>query len=244
NMMQSTPGSYLAADGVVGPQTWSALLIPVKLGDESLAVQAVNDYFDIGSTQHFTEVTKEHVLKFQRANKSVGLEVSGEVDRLTWKALISGIENSSDARNVMVSRAKRWYDLNIAYNQQGWFEGWRTDCSGLVSMAWNLRDAKGNKISAVTWTLDNYSTPIHPRDLKPGDAVNAAAGHVVLFEKWIDKSQWKFQSYEQANPTADMEHRIYSLFQRNDGTWGRKYANGTVDTHYRNWVALRPNSLK
>ncbi|GHG13010.1 hypothetical protein GCM10017783_26090 [Deinococcus piscis] len=81
----------LGADGVVGPTTWSHLLIEVEKGDANLAVQAVNDYFNIGTTIHYTDVTEREVAEFQRAHVSAGLKVTGKVDRWTWKALIAGV---------------------------------------------------------------------------------------------------------------------------------------------------------
>jgi hypothetical protein len=40
------------------------------------------------------------------------------------------------ARSTMISRAQDWADKHIPYNQGGTYDGYRTDCSGYVSMAW------------------------------------------------------------------------------------------------------------
>jgi hypothetical protein len=40
------------------------------------------------------------------------------------------------ARNTMIARGQSWVDKHVPYNQQGSYEGYRTDCSGFVSMCW------------------------------------------------------------------------------------------------------------
>lgn len=81
---------------------------------------------------------------------------------------------------MMVRRAKVWVDKGIPYNQSAYYEGFRQDCSGFISMAWSL------PVSAVTSTLPQYAkTLTSQNDLLPGDAINNRKignyGHVVLF---------------------------------------------------------------
>jgi hypothetical protein len=98
-------------------------------------------------------------------------------------------------RSVMVSRAQRWVTLGIPYNQASYFEGYRQDCSGLVSMAWDLGT------SAVTSTLRNYATYIYKDQLQPGDVINnqgiGNAGHVVLFKQWLNADRTLFKALEE-----------------------------------------------
>jgi hypothetical protein len=42
------------------------------------------------------------------------------------------------ARSTMISRGQNWVDKHVPYNQGGSYEGYRTDCSGFVSMCWQL----------------------------------------------------------------------------------------------------------
>jgi uncharacterized protein (TIGR03382 family) len=49
------------------------------------------------------------------------------------------------------------------------------DCSGFVSEAWATPQKYG------TWTIQEISTPIQASQLKPGDALNLAGSHIVLF---------------------------------------------------------------
>ena len=97
-------------------------------------------------------------------------------------------------------------DLKIPYSMSDSYEGYRTDCSGFVSMAWGLTDSSGRKVSANTSSLWNYSRRLSsPDELLPGDAVNSStsngvtggANHVVLFVGWIDKSKRIFKAYEE-----------------------------------------------
>ncbi|MEV6107335.1 VCBS repeat-containing protein [Streptomyces sp. NPDC051940] len=115
-------------------------------------------------------------------------------------------------RTEVMSRAKNWYDRDIQYSQTSTAtdpEGDHTycrDCSGFVSMAWHLSaDGMGalttNSLPSVTSTLSNK------RDLLPGDALNNITdGHVVLFAKWINKSEGTFNFYQEANSTMDMSY--------------------------------------
>ncbi|MFB2970221.1 S8 family serine peptidase [Aerosakkonema sp. BLCC-F183] len=98
--------------------------------------------------------------------------------------------------NNILARAKKWVDQGIPYNQSAYYQGYRQDCSGFVSMAWQL------PTSAVTGTLPQYAITLNSKDeLQPGDAINNCGigngGHVVLFVKWVDKAQGKFIAYEE-----------------------------------------------
>jgi hypothetical protein len=100
-------------------------------------------------------------------------------------------------QNDIVRRAKVWVDQRISYDQQGYYQGYRQDCSGFVSMAWGIVNRYGNPESTNTGGLPNYSTTLNSKDeLRPGDAINNRKywndGHVVLFVRWVDKNQGTF----------------------------------------------------
>ncbi len=40
------------------------------------------------------------------------------------------------ARSTIVARGQDWVDKHVPYNQGGSHDGYRTDCSGFVSMCW------------------------------------------------------------------------------------------------------------
>ncbi len=77
----------LAADGVVGPNTWSRLILSVKLGDHGDAVKAAQTELHSPVGGDFGPITDAAVRKFQQDH---GLTVDGEVGPQTWQALVAG----------------------------------------------------------------------------------------------------------------------------------------------------------
>lgn len=88
----------LVDDGIVGRNTWSALISTVRLGDHNLVVEAlqrqlVHKYgYQIAIDGRFGSVeTQPNVVAFQ---ESQGLEPDGIVGQNTWSALLSGTGSS------------------------------------------------------------------------------------------------------------------------------------------------------
>jgi peptidoglycan hydrolase-like protein with peptidoglycan-binding domain len=89
----------LHVDGVVGPQTWGALVIVLARGSTGDAVRGLQEEFRFreqsGGPGHglavdgiFGPKTATAVRSFQQA---LGLTVDGIVGPLTWRALVSGM---------------------------------------------------------------------------------------------------------------------------------------------------------
>jgi peptidoglycan hydrolase-like protein with peptidoglycan-binding domain len=88
----------LAADGIVGPQTWPQLIVQVKKGSTGDAVRGVqevikfHDVSDEGPNVEvdgiFGPITDAWVRGFQTA---VGTASDGIVGPITWRALVSGM---------------------------------------------------------------------------------------------------------------------------------------------------------
>jgi peptidoglycan hydrolase-like protein with peptidoglycan-binding domain len=91
----------LAADGIVGNQTWPALLVQVKRGSRGEAVKAVQSQFQARRGQgsddegtglavdgDFGPKTDAAVRAFQEA---AGLAADGIVGPQTWYALVTGV---------------------------------------------------------------------------------------------------------------------------------------------------------
>jgi len=96
-------------------------------------------------------------------------------------------------RSTMISRAQAWVDAHVPYNQGGYYQGYREDCSGFVSMAWEL------KTSLTTQTLPTVSHPISKGDLQPGDVLLDTAEHVVIFGGWTS-GQSEYMAFEETKP--------------------------------------------
>ncbi|MFF3750077.1 peptidoglycan-binding protein [Streptomyces sp. NPDC002018] len=107
-------------------------------------------------------------------------------------------------RAEIIKRAKRWASARVPYSMaRFWSDGYRQDCSGFVSMAWNLA---GNE---WTGTLARYGVVIDEEDLQPGDMLlfhNPASpvkgSHVTIFGGWADRTRSSYLAYEQAQPHA------------------------------------------
>ncbi|GCD93615.1 hypothetical protein [Embleya hyalina] len=112
------------------------------------------------------------------------------------------------ARSEVLARAEDWFDRGVEYDQQAVApdaEGahdYRTDCSGMVAMAWHLPST-----DFTTDSLDRRSVTdrVDRDDLLPGDALDDTAdGHVVIFTGWIARSAGTFTYIQLANPRTDM----------------------------------------
>lgn len=111
------------------------------------------------------------------------------------------------SRSTILARADRWVKLGVSYSQSAYFEGYRTDCSGYVSMAWALT-SNGRPISLSTASLDapNVSVAITKDALQPGDLIlrpsdqpGASSGHAVIFAGWADQAHTKYYGYHESS---------------------------------------------
>ncbi|MEV0989025.1 peptidoglycan-binding protein [Streptomyces sp. NPDC049949] len=107
-------------------------------------------------------------------------------------------------RTSIITRAKTWLDAKVPYSMSTyWSDGYRQDCSGYVSMAWNLGT------NEWTGSLDKFATKITKDELLPGDMLlfhNPAdptnGSHVVLFGGWVDETRTHYVAYEQTRPNT------------------------------------------
>uniref|UniRef100_UPI003D752058 NlpC/P60 family protein n=1 Tax=Streptomyces sp. WAC 04229 TaxID=2203206 RepID=UPI003D752058 len=99
-------------------------------------------------------------------------------------------------RSEVIDRAKTWVGIGLDYSWTGSHGGYRTDCSGYVSMAWRLSSSLTTDTFAGAGVIESISKG----ELKPGDALlndnSGANGHVVLFEKWANSSHTSYWGYE------------------------------------------------
>ncbi len=125
-------------------------------------------------------------------------------------------------RSEMITRAKTWTNVGVPYSQSDYYGGYRTDCSGFVSMAWKLSD------SLNTNTLDQVSHRIDKDDLKAGDILLRAGVHVAIFEKWADAAHTEYYVYEQTPPKA-VYYKIPYPYYSHDGYLPYRYNNVIED---------------
>lgn len=65
------------------------------------------------------------------------------------------------------------------------------DCSGFISRCWRLPKKYG------TATLPSLCKPLaSAAELRPGDIMNTAGGHVLLFAQWLDEAKTRARFYE------------------------------------------------
>ncbi|MFE1876842.1 peptidoglycan-binding protein [Streptomyces sp. NPDC059496] len=107
-------------------------------------------------------------------------------------------------RATIINRAKLWLDAEVPYSMsEYWTDGYRQDCSGYVSMVWNLGS------NEWTGSLDKFATKIDKNELLPGDMLlfhNPAdpnnGSHVVIFGGWVDSTHTHYVAYEQTRPNT------------------------------------------
>jgi cell wall-associated NlpC family hydrolase len=97
------------------------------------------------------------------------------------------------SRREIIDRAMVWVRAQVPYSQVRYRDGYRTDCSGFVSMAWMLPR------SYWTGDLNTAGRRVALRDCQPGDMLlfhNLAdphdGSHVVIFDGWVDRNLGDF----------------------------------------------------
>lgn len=121
-----------------------------------------------------------------------------------------------DGAEILRRATSLWPMWKVPYDMESMRDGYRTDCSGFVSMVLGIpASGDGRWGGESTITLPRWLDPIDVNDLQPGDIVGClgpgtggAAGHVVIFERWLN-----------SDPNDD---RYYCLEQSGDGDGPRR----------------------
>ncbi|APU40827.1 FG-GAP repeat domain-containing protein [Streptomyces sp. TN58] len=110
-------------------------------------------------------------------------------------------------RSSVIARAKSWVGIGLKYAGGGRHGGYRTDCSGYVSMAWDLDFQPVTN----TFAARGVTEPITKSELRAGDALldddPGSSGHIVLFEKWANSERTKYWGFD-FTPSG-VHHRVY-----------------------------------
>jgi hypothetical protein len=125
----------------------------------------------------------------------------------------------SITRNEVIRRAATIWPLNrVPYSETTYLNpGWRTDCSGYVSLCLDLPKHGINTVSLVK---DGYIYEITPDELRPGDLVGHCGpgtagplGHVVLFDRWeqahVTYWAYEFHGGRELGPEHSLIHYPY-----------------------------------
>lgn len=114
------------------------------------------------------------------------------------------LASASGARRNAVERGFGWLDESVPYSQTASHDGYRTDCSGFVSMCWSL-EASSNTSAFYSGKgntrLGSYE------DLDVADAL-VRQGHIMLFLGWNDDDHDGACVLEQASTASDMQFRV------------------------------------
>ena len=135
---------------------------------------------------------------FSRPGLRPGWWVAGKVNQgmpymwggfSTPEEFAAGIRKGRYAGDVYTAEKRRAGDAAVSRHAVG------IDCSGLVSRCWKLERAHSTKeLPALCTPLASFA------DLKPGDILNSADNHVLLFKAFADAKQERILAYEAGSP--------------------------------------------
>jgi hypothetical protein len=111
----------------------------------------------------------------------------------------AGVSSGKAAGDLYTPEKRRLADRAVSAHAVG------VDCSGFISRCWKLPQKYG------TATLASISKELSsPSALQPGDIMNAAGGHVILFAKWLDDAKTRALFYE-AQPYSKVMANEYAI---------------------------------
>ncbi|MET9363200.1 peptidoglycan-binding protein [Streptomyces sp. NPDC006632] len=118
-------------------------------------------------------------------------------------------------RAEIINRAKTWVTASVPYDMEAyWKDGYRQDCSGYVSMAWDLGT------NEWTGSLAQFGVRVTRDELQPGDILlfhNPSdpnkGSHVVLFGGWTDYTHTYYTAYEQTPPHSRTQATPYAYWK-------------------------------
>ena len=90
------------------------------------------------------------------------------------------IEQVSPSRGDAITRGFGWYDDKVPFNKAATHDTYRTDCSGFVSMCWQL-GAPGKTTSTLGTSGSGSAKLSSYEDLVPADALVWPGHHSMIF---------------------------------------------------------------
>lgn len=132
-----------------------------------------------------------------------------------------------------IERARTWTDEGVPYSQTASKDGYRTDCSGFVSMAWDLPE------NLTTWRIPLVAHEITKDELRPGDVLldwTSEDKHVVIFERWasLDRSSyWALESSGHPDIKRAIRREVPYPYVMNESHY-RPYRYVGMDDYWEN----------
>jgi hypothetical protein len=109
---------------------------------------------------------------------------------------------------TILSRATDWTSSQVPYSQASYYSDtngtYREDCSGFVSMAWDLDD------SLSTSSLPEIATEVTTglSGIEPGDIILKAGDHVFLFVAWANNSHTEATIDEETGSSSPTPYAV------------------------------------
>eukprot|EP01113_Clastostelium_recurvatum_P028433 TRINITY_DN343_c0_g1_i1.p1 TRINITY_DN343_c0_g1~~TRINITY_DN343_c0_g1_i1.p1 ORF type:complete len:154 (-),score=31.72 TRINITY_DN343_c0_g1_i1:53-514(-) len=109
-------------------------------------------------------------------------------------------------RSAILPRAKVWIANHVPYSQTGSYQGYRTDCSGYVSMSWECPQPGYDTLEFQSLGIAHQITK---DQLLPGDVMLAPGHHICLFAGWTDASKTQYTAYEEYDTAEGTISKIH-----------------------------------
>lgn len=129
--------------------------------------------------------------------------------------------------SAVMARADTWYRHGPLYSQDRCYRTgvgyadtdwagvlggchepyYRTDCSGFVSMTWDVPYSYATPRPGGGQDLGDITRVIDKDQLTTGDALMAPGKHVRLFERWIDDRRTRYWAYDFGS--TPVKHQVY-----------------------------------
>ena len=134
-----------------------------------------------------------------------------------------GLEGLSAERRGIVSRALERARRRLGYSQSSVTDGYRVDCSGLVSDAWGL---PGPGLDTYGLMSPGVSHRIGKEELQPGDAL-ISGDHTLIFAGWADAAHTSYVGIEDSGSQGCVSHVIPYPYYSGSGPYYPYRRNGT-----------------
>ncbi|MHA6762203.1 hypothetical protein [Streptacidiphilus sp. PAMC 29251] len=132
------------------------------------------------------------------------------------------LDGVSAERRGIVDRALERAQHRLGYSQSSVTNGYRVDCSGLVSDAWGL---PGPGLDTYGLMSPDVSHRISKDDLQPGDAM-IAGDHTLIFGGWADAAHTQYIGIEDSGSQGCISHVIPYPYYSGSGPYYPYRRNG------------------